>query len=95
MLPQPREMGEAVSDDLATLQNHLAATARQIAKVLTQTPVDREAVAELDRKAGELRRRISAAYPPREHDDHYARCGSTGLLSGGVSGGAAKNTRRL
>jgi hypothetical protein len=68
-----------VSADLATLQDELAATAREIAKLLTQSPLDRDALAELDRKAGELRRCIRAAYPPRPVEDRYG----SRLLSGG------------
>jgi hypothetical protein len=71
-----------VSDDLAGLQHELANVAREIAKVLTSPPVDTSALAESDRRAEDLRRRVHAAHPPSPAPDCILHLGSR-LLSGG------------
>lgn len=78
----PPPPGRPVSNDLAGLQEELAKVAREIAKVLTSPPVDTPALEELDRRAGDLRRRVREAYPPRPAPDCILHLGSR-LLSGG------------
>jgi hypothetical protein len=78
--PPPSEA--AVSEDLERLQEELARVAREIAKLLTSPPIDTATLAELDRRAGELRRRVRAAYPPRPASECILHLG-TWLLSGG------------
>ncbi|HET7462585.1 MAG TPA: hypothetical protein VFJ82_15130 [Longimicrobium sp.] len=67
--------------DLARLEDELAGVAREIAKVLTNPPIDDATLAELDRRAGELRQRVSEARPPRAPDT--IQYGSRLMLSGG------------
>jgi hypothetical protein len=74
--------GDVVTYDLTRLEDELAAVAREIAKVLTLPPIDTAALAELDRRAGELRQRVRAAYPPSPAPDCIPHLGSR-LLSGG------------
>lgn len=50
--------------DVRDVQTELAGVAREIAKVLTTSPVDRERLHELDESAADLRSEIERLMPP-------------------------------
>lgn len=74
---------QMAADLMARLQDELAGVARQIAKVLTSPPIDTVTLAELDRRAAELRQRVRAASPPRPEAELVLHHGSRLLVSGG------------
>lgn len=66
-----------MSDDLvARLEDELAGVAREIAKLLTNPPVDTVALAALDHRADVLRQRVRAAYPAEPAPDLVLHHGS-------------------